>query len=297
MKSLYISYSKENKKTAKRLVSKLESDGYSCWINPRDLPSGVRTNDAIKQAIDESELFILIYSKYEDSSEIIIKEYETAEESEKPIIPFKVGEIPKTISNQYLFNTLDWVDAHEDGFDQAYEILLEVIEEFTDEKPIKRTQRETTNNKSDKQQKQYYIAAFAIFAAIIVGYFLYDTFVKSEKEQAIVGTWKVVDYNDNLKRNKQDSALAAQNINAMMQNASVTFNDDFTFERIGFTPQPEIGQWSIEDDGSILFLEPEGGGQKDELFIKELTFSNMILSVNEKVNKMEVITLLTFQKQ
>ena len=56
MKDVFVSHSKEDKGIAKKLVSKLEASGISCYVRQRDIKSG---NE--KELIADSNIFIMIH--------------------------------------------------------------------------------------------------------------------------------------------------------------------------------------------------------------------------------------------
>ena len=58
MKDICVSYSKTNKALAKKIVSKLESDGSSCWVAPRDYKA--EDEESVKKVIEESGLLLII---------------------------------------------------------------------------------------------------------------------------------------------------------------------------------------------------------------------------------------------
>ena len=130
MKDIFVSHSKEDKSIAKKLVSKLESSGVGCYVYSRDKNSGSE-----KELISSSSIFILILSEYAQQSQDLIRQLKIAVENNCHIIPFKAGKTDTGLSTQYLLHSLEWVDALEDGFDEAFEILLEIIEEMNEGLP------------------------------------------------------------------------------------------------------------------------------------------------------------------
>ena len=54
MKEICIIYHKDNKALAKKLVSKLESDGIACWVAPRDFKP--EEKESVQQVIKDSKI-------------------------------------------------------------------------------------------------------------------------------------------------------------------------------------------------------------------------------------------------
>jgi hypothetical protein len=106
----------------------------------------------------------------------------------------------------------------------------------------------------------------------------------------------MADYEDNLPRNHQDSLMFIQAMQNMKTNASLSFKDDYTFERRGFTPEPQIGKWEFNAETSILYLEPNGLNQRDQIKIENLNETQFEMIVNEKVGTNQVTTKITFSR-
>ncbi|NJO89156.1 MAG: hypothetical protein HC831_09505 [Chloroflexia bacterium] len=145
--------------------------------------------------------------------------------------------------------------------------MIDAYEELSGENAGRQkneTWSETGTQKSDNKVIVYGIIAVV---AIIIGYFVYDSFSTNEQTQTLVGQWRLSDYQDNVKRSQQDSIqFVTQTIPAIKRNALLIFNDDNTFERRGFSPEPQIGKWRLNDEGTILYLEPHGAqAQTDQI--------------------------------
>ena len=63
MYSCFISYSSKDQVFAERLHADLKNKGVQCWFAPHDLPIGVKTWDAIDEAIRSREKLLLILSE------------------------------------------------------------------------------------------------------------------------------------------------------------------------------------------------------------------------------------------
>src|SRR5215470_7055247 len=59
---VFISYSGEDKLAADAACATLEAAGIRCWIAPRDILPGAEWGEAIVDAIDRSEVLLLIFS-------------------------------------------------------------------------------------------------------------------------------------------------------------------------------------------------------------------------------------------
>ncbi|MEN8122829.1 MAG: toll/interleukin-1 receptor domain-containing protein [Bacteroidota bacterium] len=298
MKDICVSYPKENKALAKKIVSKLESDNISCWVAPRDFK--VEEEESVKKVIEESGLLLLILDKNSGSNKETTKALEFALENELEVIPYVIDKIESDLYSEYFFYTFSWVDAHEESFDDAYEILLEAIDELSgkdrSQKKSSKKGRKITHENSISL-KQLGIAA-GVVIALIVAWFAYEEFSGNKNDELIVGEWRLSDYSDNLRRSPQDSIdFITTVIPSIKKNALLIFNDDKTFERRGFTPEPQIGEWRLSEDATILYLEPRGLGRTDQLTLQGLSENSFTIVVNEVMqDSSRVTTKLTFSK-
>lgn len=323
MKDIFVSNSKDDKSLSKKLVSKLESIGYSCFVIPRDEKSG-KSDDLIA----DSRIFILILSESAENSKQVSEQLKSAVEHQCIIIPFKAGETNNSLGMQYMLNELEWVDAYGDGFDEAYDVLLEIIDEITQGKKTKPVKKIIADSKNDnfeiKKSHLYGIIAILVVALIYFVFFsesnvgdikqnntiqtnntVIPDVVNKElqtEEKKIVGSWKMTDYEDSRNMTQEERRLTDQNIEQMKQRVLLTFNADRSFSRAGFTPQVQKGYWEYDINKKKIYLTPENTNQKEEINIIDLTDNKMTFVVTESVEtspgKKEIVTTkLTFRKQ
>lgn len=323
MKDIFVSNSKDDKSLSKKLVSKLESIGYSCFVIPRDEKSG-KSDDLIA----DSRIFILILSESAENSKQVSEQLKSAVEHQCIIIPFKAGETNNSLGMQYMLNELEWVDAYGDGFDEAYDVLLEIIDDITQGKKTKPVKKIIADSKNDnfeiKKSHLYGIIAILVVALIYFVFFsesnvgdikqnntiqtnntVIPDVVNKElqtEEKKIVGSWKMTDYEDSRNMTQEERRLTDQNIEQMKQRVLLTFNADRSFSRAGFTPQVQKGYWEYDINKKKIYLTPENTNQKEEINIIDLTDNKMTFVVTESVEtspgKKEIVTTkLTFRKQ
>jgi len=297
MKDLCIIYHKDNKALSKKLVSKLESDGISCWVAPRDFKQ--EEKDSMQEAIVNSKILLLIIDKNSAKSQEQIDALEIALENQLEVIPFVVEKIESSLYSEHFFYTYSWVDAYEDSFDDAYEVLIDAYEDLSGNKksPKKGGTQKSTGGQTNSSKSAIYIIIAIL--AVVIGYFVYDSFSENEQNEILVGQWHLTNYHDNLRRSPQDSAdFVTRVIPTIKRNALLIFNADHTFERRGFTPEPQIGKWSLSDDGTILSLEPHGAkANSDKLKLEGLSENSFTIVVDEIMpDSARVNTRLTFGK-
>ena len=261
-------------------------------------------------------LFFVYYFRY----------FKIAVENNCNIIPFKAGKTDTGLSTQYLLHTLEWVDAFEDGFDEAYDILLEILEEINEGKPFRSTSKKKSSDAGEgfKLQKPHLIGIIAVLAVIVI-YFVFfndktettnnnntitnnidppdyvDSDLKDE-EKVVVGSWKMIDYEDSRTMTAEEQAVTEQNISDMKRKVLLTFNADRSFSRAGFTQQVQEGYWEYNNIKKKIYLTPANVNKREEINIlninnKEMTFVVTEVIQNPQGSKETVTTKITFQKQ
>lgn len=117
-------------------------------------------------------------------------------------------------------------------------------------------------------------------------------------ERTLVGHWIMSDYLDNQYRaTREDSLQLQESLRSLIGNVSLTFNADKTFTRTGYTAQPETGTWEYDPQSKFVKLKPTGINQYDIVQLQEVTDTQLIIVVNEKVDNNPIITKLIFTKQ
>ncbi len=327
MKNIFVSHAKDDKSIAKKLVSKLESSGLQCYVSSRDKASG-----NTEELLANSNIFIFILSKNAQKSDEVNDQLKLAVENDCQIIPFKNGTIENSLGMQYILHSLEWVDAHGDGFDEAFEILLEIIEEYSGEKTVKPKQIKKVSKPENEGdftiQKSHLYIIIAILSAVLIYLLVFKNssegnnnstqnnnvaqnnvappdYVNDEirtDEEIIIGSWKMTDYEDSRAMSAEEKRITDENIEAMKQQVLLTYNADRTFARAGFTPQVQRGYWEYDSKKRKIYLTPENVNQKEEINIFNLSEKEMTIVVTEIVqdlqgNQETVTTKITFQKQ
>lgn len=301
---IIISYSKEDKNTAKKLLSKLETQGYKCWIDPRDV-KGENKKEAISSAIKETELMILLFSENSNNTEDIVEQYDLAFEEEVPIIPFVISDLKMSVTTQHFFNTHDWINAFDASFTEASENLIDLMESEEADTSYEQKEarpRRNTNSKEktvvNSNNQKYIIGGIAaVFAIVLIAILLWQPSEKTDKN--LVGSWFLTNYEDNSPRTTpQEISNFQGQVTFLKQNFALTLNKDNTFERRGFGEKPDYGSWEVisvkgQDYLKIKPLNQEDG---DALMMREFTENKLVLSIATNIDSVQVITTLTLRK-
>lgn len=108
---VFISYSSKNKNIADAIVADLEQNGIKCWYAPRDILVGDDWAGAIKNAIETTKVFVLVFTDESNKSHQVTNEVTLAVNSGKIIIPFKMSSSDMNDTLVYYLSSVHWLDA------------------------------------------------------------------------------------------------------------------------------------------------------------------------------------------
>jgi len=266
MNDIFISYAKEDKKLAMKMVTLLEQDGYKCWISPRDLTGTAERKEDIAQAIENSKLMLLIFSREANSSTESSWEVDVAVEAELPLVIFQTHALPSSLSLDFFINSYDHITAFDKTFDKAYSELKTVLEE--EDWNIERTNNNTAEHpeKTASNNNNLYII-LGIVAAVIIGVYIYtqrDT--RSDEEITFVGSWQLSNYKDDVKRNDSLQQLFNREVQKLYE-MRLVLNEDYTYTRT-MGNQSETGIWSVSRDRKTFSTTPKDGVEEKKAIVK-----------------------------
>jgi ABC-type amino acid transport substrate-binding protein len=123
----FISYCSEDKKVADAVCGTLESNKIRCWIAPRDVLPGRTWGSAIVDAIGDSAVMVVIFSKHSNGSPQVMREIERAVNKGVSIIPFRVEDVVPSKDLEYFISSCHWLDAMNPPLEQHIGELAEAI--------------------------------------------------------------------------------------------------------------------------------------------------------------------------
>jgi len=132
--SVFISYAAPDAVAARAVCEGLERHHIKCWIAPRDILPGTVFTESIIEAIESSQIFVLVLSDHANQSPYVVQEVKKAFDSKITIIAFRVEEVQPSKSLNFFISHYHWVDAftpplqkHLDGLAQTVQMLLAKI--------------------------------------------------------------------------------------------------------------------------------------------------------------------------
>lgn len=124
---VFISYEKGDLSVAEALSRKLEKNGIRVWYAPRDLRAGENWVNALPRAIGDCRVMVLIYSQRSAASKYVLREVESANTFEKPIIPFCLSPIQRKGGLGFIVSTDQWLEAFPPPIGQYFDRLVATV--------------------------------------------------------------------------------------------------------------------------------------------------------------------------
>jgi len=108
---VFISYSSIDQKIAEGVCAYLEQQGIRCFVAYRDIPRGVVWATAIVDALEQSRMMVVLFSKNFNNSPQVEREIELASDSNIPILTFRLCDEAFRGAKKYYLQNLNWIDA------------------------------------------------------------------------------------------------------------------------------------------------------------------------------------------
>jgi hypothetical protein len=127
MASLFISYSRKNIESARKLTEAFEGQDLDFWIDWQGIPPTVDWWEEIEKGIEEANIFLFLISPESCKSKVCKQEIEHAVKNGKRLIPLVVGDVTGEEAPPELSH-LNWIFIREfDDFDLAFGKLITAI--------------------------------------------------------------------------------------------------------------------------------------------------------------------------
>jgi hypothetical protein len=128
MSDVFISYSRKDKAFVQRLHAVLLEKHQDTWIDWQDIPPTADWWQAIERGIEGTNTFVFVMSFDSIVSEVCYREIDHAVKHNKRLVPIVRREDFEREQLHPALSRYNWLFFREqDGFDQAFELLLQVI--------------------------------------------------------------------------------------------------------------------------------------------------------------------------
>ena len=126
-KTVFVSYTHADKRTADALVAFLEKNGVPCFIAPRDIDPGKPYASNLMRAIEESELVLLIASNAINESDHVLNEVDAIVDKKKNLLPIFIEDFEMNADYRYYLGRKQWVIAYPDAPQAYFDKILEAV--------------------------------------------------------------------------------------------------------------------------------------------------------------------------
>ena len=128
MAKLFVSYSRKDSVTARKLIEAFKSIQQEVWVDWESIPPAVDWLEQIFRGIEESDAFIFLVSPDSVASEVCNVEIGRAAQNNKRIIPIVLRDVDPRITHENI-RKLNWTFLREsDNFDEGLQKVKTAIE-------------------------------------------------------------------------------------------------------------------------------------------------------------------------
>ena len=124
---IFVSYSTKDKTVADTIVASLEKNGIRCWYAPRDIRPSDNWAKAISNAIEQSRLFLLIFSDNSNQSQHVLDELNVAISQEIMILPFRIENLQPDGAMRLHLSSRHWLDAYDPSWESYIKNLITTV--------------------------------------------------------------------------------------------------------------------------------------------------------------------------
>lgn len=108
---IFISYSTANQAWAESALQLLESQGFSCWMAPRDIRPGSTWAAEIVHGISNARVMLLLLSSASNQSRQVAREVQLADSSQLRILPVLLEAVKPEGDFVYFLSNTQWITA------------------------------------------------------------------------------------------------------------------------------------------------------------------------------------------
>ena len=129
---VFVSYSSKDKVAADTIVASLEHSNFRCWYAPRDIKPSEDWASAISSAIEQCQVFLLIFSGNSNKSQRVLDELNLAISQEIPILPFRIENLEPDGAMRLHLSSRHWLDAYDPSWESHLKKLIQIVSSTLD---------------------------------------------------------------------------------------------------------------------------------------------------------------------
>ncbi len=127
IQDVFVSYSIKDKTITDTIVASMEQNQIRCWYAPRDIKPSEDWGKAISNAIEQSKIFLLIFSGNSNRSQRVLDELNLAISQETPILPFRIEKLEPDGAMRLHLSSRHWLDAYDPSWEGHIKKLINTV--------------------------------------------------------------------------------------------------------------------------------------------------------------------------
>ena len=131
---VFLSYSHTDRETADQICAGLEAEGLRCWYAPRDIAPGADWAASIIEAINATQVMVVVLSEDSNASEQVRREISCAVSARVPLAVYRLQNTRLSRSMQYYLATVPAVDATRASDKKTISTLTTLVKRLKKEK-------------------------------------------------------------------------------------------------------------------------------------------------------------------
>ena len=294
---VFISYSSVDQKIAEGVCAYLEQHGVRCFVAYRDIPRSKVWAGVIVEALEQSHMMIVLFSKHFNKSEQVEREIELAAEQKMPILTFRLSGDAFSGAKKYYLQNLNWIDAFPNP-ERYFESLRKnvfsllgkdenvVVHNAKNDEPVIKKEQPIVEKKpsvSVFNMKRWLWGIIASIVAVLIAVFSInghdDTSLKSEQQRLGAFELELHEY-DSILRNIVDIPLSPSwdiqtTINIVIQNECEKVLSERLENTDGISGKVIIMEVETGDIKALVNLD-----RTDEGICPSKDFSNCLYEIN-----------------
>ena len=164
---IFISHSSKDFEIAEKVCDYLEENGHKCFLAPRDIRSGQIYAQELVEAIDRSDVILVLLSKAANESPHVLREIERAVSKKIAILVYRLEEVELSKSLEYFLMTHQWINV---GEKEPYKDILKSINTCKQE-TLDFTDNHSEKSKKSKKKPRWFLCCL-ICIILLMGVFL-----------------------------------------------------------------------------------------------------------------------------
>ena len=225
---VFISYSSIDQKIAEGVCAYLEQQGIRCFVAYRDIPRGVVWATAIVEALENSRMMVVLFSKNFNDSSQVEREIELASNMEMPILTFRLSNDAFRGAKKYYLQNLNWIDAFpnpERSFGALYNNVSSLLGIAVSGGGMSVKKETPKSHDSNKSNRYLWISVVCLSVALVVSLIFNNRNISDDvsiDEINVVQTDIVEKISDNTANNKANDVQAAKPEKILLQKTQLS---------------------------------------------------------------------------